>query len=94
VKAIKAARKQTASPLRVNVKVTGDSDPGWCRDNLSRLRGVQSVIQTFPGELDEELKRLFVLEIEPSEVDSALKELRRRHEIEYAEAAPRRKLIR
>jgi len=58
------------------------------------MRGVRSVIQTFPDEMDQELNRLFVLEIDPSEVDSALKELRQRHEIEYAETAPRRKLIR
>ena len=94
MKVTKAAQKQTASPLRVNVKLTGDADPGRCQNILSRLRGVQSVVQTFPDETDEELKRLFVLDIEPSELESALKELRRRSEVEYAEAAPQRKLIR
>jgi hypothetical protein len=94
VKVTKAAQKQTASPRRVNVKLTGEADPGRCRNILSRLRGVQSVVQTFPHETDEELKRLFVLDIGPSELESALKELRRRSEVEYAEAAPQRKLIR
>jgi len=94
VKATKAAQKQSAPPLRVNIKLTDDSDPGRCHDILSRLRGVQSVIQTFPDEPDKELKRLFVLEIEPSELESALKELRRHSEVEYAETAPQRKLIR
>ena len=61
---------------------------------MSRLRGVQSVIQTFPDETDQELKRLFVLEIDASDVESALKELRRRPEVEYVEKAPLRKLIR
>ena len=94
MKATKVAQKQSGPPLRVNVKLTGDSDPGRCQNILSRLHGVQSVIQTFPDESDEELKRLFVLEVEPSELESALNELRRRSEVEYAEKAPLRKLIR
>ncbi len=94
MKATKAAQKQSAPALRVNVKLTGHSDPGRCQNILSRLRGVQSIVQTFPDEIDEELKRLFVLEIEPSELESALKELRRNAEVEYAETAPQRKLIR
>lgn len=94
MKATKAAQKQSAAALRVNVKLTEHSDPGRCQNILSRLRGVQSVIQTFPDEPDEELKRLFVLEIEPSELEPALKELRRHTDVEYAEVAPQRKLIR
>jgi len=94
VKATKATQKQSAPALRVNVKLTGHSDPGRCQNILSRLRGVQSVIQTFPDESDEELKRLFVLEVESSELESALRELRHHREVEYAEKAPLRKLIR
>lgn len=94
MKATKAAQKQSAVPLRINVKLTGSSDPDRCHGMLSRLRGVQSVIQTFPDETDEELRRLFILEVDPSELESALKELRRRSEVEYAEKAPLRKLIR
>lgn len=94
VKSAKALRKELTPRLRVNLKLTGESDPDQSRSLLSRLQGVQSVIQTFPDEPDEELKRLFVLEIEPSELESALKELRRHTEVEYAETAPQRKLIR
>ena len=61
---------------------------------LSRLRGVQSVIQTFPDETDQELKRLFKLEIDPSELESALKELRRCPEVEYAGKPALREVIR
>lgn len=94
MKATKSVQKRSARPLRVNVKLTGKSNPGQCQGILSRLRGVQSVVQTFPDEIDEDLKRLFVLEVDPSELESALKELRRRSEVEYAEKAPLRKLIR
>lgn len=94
MKATKSAQKRTAPRLRVNVKVKEKTSPGECPGILSRLTGVQSVIQTFPEETDEELKRLFVLEVEPSELKNALKELRRRREVEYAERAPPRKLIR
>ncbi|MGE5220474.1 MAG: hypothetical protein ACM3SP_26005 [Chloroflexota bacterium] len=94
MKAAKAVQKQSAPLPRVNVKLTGDSDLSRGQTILSRLQGVQSVIQTFPDEPDEDLKRLFVLEIEPSKLESVLKELRRRGEVEYAERAPLRKLIR
>jgi len=77
VKAIKAAQKQSAHRLRVNVKLTGGSDVSRCHTLISQLPGVQSVIQTFPDEPDKKLKRLLVLEIEPSKIDSVLKELRR-----------------
>lgn len=76
------------------MKLAEDSDPQRSRGMLSRLRGVRSVIQTFSDETDQELRRLFVLEIDPSELESALKELRRNPEVEYAEKPPQRKLIR
>jgi hypothetical protein len=94
VKSTKAAQERQTPRLRVNVKLTGDADPGRSRGLLSQLRGVQSVIQTFPDETDQELKRLFVLEIDASDVESSLKELRRCPEVEYVEKAPLRKLIR
>ena len=94
MKAIKSLRKQQIPRLQVNVKVAGDSDPDRSRGILSRLRGVQSVIQTFPDENDQELKRLFVLEIDAPELESALKELRQCPEVEYVEKAALRKLIR
>ena len=94
MKSTKAAHEQQTPCLRVNVKLTGDADPDRSRGLLSRLRGVQSVIQTFPDETDQELKRLFVLEIDPSDVEFSLKELRRRPEVEYVEKTPLRKLIR
>ena len=92
--ATKLARKQRAPCRRVNVKPSEDSDPDRSRGMFSRLRGVQSVIQTFPDETDQELKRLFVLEVEPSKFESALEELRHCSEVEYAEKSPLRKLIR
>ena len=94
MKATKAAKKKSAPSQRFNLKVTGDSDPKKCQRLLSGLRGVQSVVQTFPDEQDEELKRLFVLDIDLSRLASALKELRHRDEVEYVESAPKRKLIR
>ncbi len=94
MKSIKATQEQSVQPLRVNVKLAGDSDLSRCRGTLSRFPGVQSAAQTFPDESDEELKRLFVLEIEASKLESVLKELRRWGEVDYAEQVPPRKLIR
>lgn len=80
--------------MQVNVKLA----PGALRDRslsiLSRPRGVRSVMQTFPDETDEELARLYMLDVDPSDLQSALRELRQRPEVEYAEVVPSRRLIR
>ena len=94
MKAPRSVRKGSGPPLRITVKVTRNANPGECQGILSQLKGVQSVIQAFPEETDEDLKRLFVLEVEPSECESTLRELQRRSEVEYAEEAPLRKLVR
>ena len=94
MKATKSLRKEQPPRFLVNVKLTGASDPARSRGILSRPHGVQSVVQTFPEESDQELKRLFVLEIDGPELEAALKELRRCPEVEYAEKAAVRKLIR
>ncbi len=76
------------------MKLAQDSEPGRSRAILSRTRGVQAVIQTFPDEADRELKSLFLIEINASDLKSALKELRSCPEVEYVEEAPLRKLVR
>ena len=50
--------------------------------------------QTFPDEADEELARLFVVEVDPLKLKGALKDLQENPAVEYAEPTARRKLIR
>jgi hypothetical protein len=51
-------------------------------------------VQTFPGETDQELANLYILEVNASEVKSALRQLRRIADVEYTEVSAPRKLIR
>ena len=80
--------------MRVNVKLAPGAERDRSLSILSRPRGVRSVIQTFPDETDEDLDRLYMLDVDPSNLQSALRELRQCPEVEYAEVVPSRKLIR
>lgn len=80
--------------VRVNVKLTGRADQTPSFKTLSAMPGVVNVIQTFPDETDQELASLCLLEVEPSQIKSTLRELRTMPGVEYAEEAAPRKLIR
>jgi len=94
---VATSKRDSSAPqarLQVNVKLTGRANPERGHAMLSDMHGVRRVTQTFPDENDEELKRLFVVEVDRADGESALQELRRHPDVEYAEAAPSRKLIR
>ncbi|MBS1791518.1 MAG: hypothetical protein JST85_27665 [Acidobacteria bacterium] len=79
-----------AERVTLNLKLA----PGVGKKTLDKLLaqtpGVQSVIQTFPDETDEELSRLYVLEVKASESEAAINSLNKYLEVEYVEsAAPR-----
>lgn len=80
--------------VRVNVKLAMGADQTASRKTLSAMPGVLNVIQTFPDETDQELASLCLLEVEPSQIKSSLRELRAMPGVEYAEEAAPRKLIR
>ena len=85
---------QKAIPcVRVNVKVAPGPDRHRAIDILSRAPGVRNVIQTFPGEADEELTRLYLLEVDSASLNSVLEQLRHSPDVEYAEVASPWKLI-
>lgn len=94
MKTTKRVAGQEAPCVRVNVKLAPGAERDRSLNILSRPRGVRSVIQTFPDETDEELARLYMLDVDPSKLQSALRELRHCPEVEYAEVVPSRKLIR
>jgi len=79
--------------IRLNVKLTPGLDPRLSEEILSRTPGLRLVVQTFPEEKDSELSTLYVLEVNSSDVESALKQLRQNPHVEYVEETASRKLI-
>jgi hypothetical protein len=86
--------KQTAQrKVRLNVKLVPEVDRQRTEEVLTHIPGLQSVIQTFSDEMDKDLASLYIIEVDPSHVQSALKQLRRSPYVEYAEETARRKLV-
>ena len=85
---------KTQRPIRLNVKFAPQVSEKKPERVLADTPGLKSVIQTFPGEEDEELSRLFIIEVEPSEAKLALEKLQENPAIEYAELTAKRRLIR
>ncbi|HJQ68672.1 MAG TPA: hypothetical protein VKA70_06855 [Blastocatellia bacterium] len=79
---------------RVNVKLVPGINPSQADKILSEMPGVNKVIQLFPDEPDEELLGMYMLEIDPDQLDAAMKKLSKDPKLESAEATARRKLIR
>lgn len=80
--------------VRVNVKLATSPDPTPAIKTVASLPGVVNVTQTFPGETDQELAGLYLLDVEASQIKAALRKLRVMSDVEYAEEAAPRKLIR
>ena len=80
-------------PVRLNVKLASQVNEEEPEKVLAGTPGLKSVIQTFPDEEDEELSRLFIIEVEPSSAKLALEKLHENPAIEYAEPTAKRKLI-
>jgi len=80
--------------VQVNVKLIAGADQKASFDTLRVAPGVINVTQTFPGEADEELATLYLLDVKSSKVKPVLRRLRANPEIEYVEEAAPRKLIR
>ncbi len=80
--------------VSLNLKLAAGAKKEKLDQLLAEAPGIQSVIQTFPDETDEELSRLYVLEISASESKAAIKTLTKHSEIEYVEPAASRQLLR
>lgn len=88
------AAVQEKRGVRLNLKLAVGVNHSKLEKLLAEAPGIESVIQTFPDETDEELSRLYVLEVNSSQVDEAIKTLSHRSEIEYVEPTAPRRLIR
>lgn len=80
--------------VRLNVKLKPGLDPKRSEEILSKTPGIELVTQTFPEEKDLELSALYILDVKPSDVELALKQLRQNPHVDYVEETAPRKLIR
>jgi hypothetical protein len=93
VSRVKSAQPSVPQPvIDFNVKLAPKAGREMVK-HLSSFPGVTKVVQTFPGEHDPELSRLYVLKLNPSRAKAAVKKLRKHPGIEYVEASAPRKLI-
>jgi hypothetical protein len=83
--------EQSAAAACFNIKVAPDVNPHETHHILSSTPGVISVTQTFPNEKDEELCRMFVIEVDKARCGDALKILQQNPAVEYAEQSAKRK---
>ena len=80
--------------VNLNVKLLAGVDREAAVKRLAVTPGVDDVIQTFPGESDEELASLYLFKVQPSRLGEVVARLRHDAAIDYVEAAPPRRLIR
>jgi hypothetical protein len=85
--------KKSKRTVRLNVKLATEVEPGQAEEALAGTPGLRSLIRMFPDEEDEELSRLFILEVDPSTVQQSLKQLKKNLSVEYAEKTASRKLV-
>jgi hypothetical protein len=87
------SRAKKEQPVRVNVKLAPGTDRHHTVQVLSKVPGVRTVEQTFPGENDQELATLYIVETDASHAKSVLQKLRRRPDVEYVERPASRRLV-
>lgn len=79
--------------VHVNVKLLRGTDREAARKRLSITPGVEDVIETFPGETDEELASLYSLKVCSGRVGEVIAQLQRDAAVDFVETAAPRKLI-
>lgn len=88
------ASKGVRETMLVNVKLAPGIDARRSASILARAPGVVNVTQTFPGESDRDLASLYLIEVDTDTLNTALSQFRNNPDVEYAEEAAPRKLIR
>lgn len=86
-------KNQSVSAARLNVRLTPETKPHETEEVLSSTPGMISVTQTFPDEEDEELSRMYVVEVDSASSADALENLQQNPAVEHAEHSAKRKLI-
>jgi hypothetical protein len=76
------------------VKLAAGTDHGQANTLLASTPGVRSVIQLFPDDPDDEMRRLYIVEVPSNHVDEAIQHLQRNPGVEFAHETAPRKLVR
>jgi len=87
---VENAKNIATRRIQLSVKLRPNADAQEFVRRFSQAPGVLRVTQTFPGETDQELATLFVVEVDATTLQSAIKQLRSTSDVEYADPAPRR----
>lgn len=78
---------------RINVKLAPGISEKQADKVLARTPGLQSVVQLFPEEKDEEMLSMYMLEVAPDQLKAAMEQLRQNPQVESAHETATRKLI-
>jgi hypothetical protein len=88
------AGETTKQRARLNVKLVPGINHEQANQVLSETPGLQSIIQLFPDEKDEEMRSMYMLEVAPDQLKDAVAQLHHNPKIESAHETAPRKLIR
>jgi hypothetical protein len=87
------AGNSAAETARVNVKLVPGTAQERAEHLLRQSPGVLGVEQLFPDETDDEMRGMYIIEVDGGSAGEAVRELAARPEVEYAHETARRKLI-
>jgi hypothetical protein len=88
------AKNAASRGVQLSVKLQPNADPQEFVRQFSQAPGVLRVTQTFPDERDHDLATLFVVEVDPAALHTAIKRLRSTPDVVYAVDPAPRHLIR
>lgn len=91
---VENAKSVATRGIQLSVKLQPNADPEKFVRRFSQAPGVLRVTRTFPDETDQELATLFVVEVDPTILHSAIQQLRSTSDVEYAADPAPRRLIR
>jgi hypothetical protein len=77
---------------QVNLRLAPGADLSQGKRKMEALRGVERVRQVFPDHADQELARMFVLDVAPTLGEETLASLRQAKFVEEVELAPKRRI--
>ncbi|HEY4491682.1 MAG TPA: hypothetical protein VI958_06745 [Acidobacteriota bacterium] len=79
--------------VAANIKLKNVKGKAKVVEALARNPRIISITETFPGEKNSSLARMYIVYIDQNALSKTLSELQHNPAIEYAEIAPKRKLF-
>jgi hypothetical protein len=79
---------------RINVKLASEITHADAEKVLAGTPGLHSIVQLFPDERDDDMRKMYLLEVAAGLAGAAVEQLRRNPKVEFAHETAPRKLIR